>query len=130
MEYIDWQRKTLLVPLSKSGKPRLISLNPPALALLKTIAPAPGNPLIFPSPSPGAVPFAPLSLVRIRDRAGLKDMRLHDLRHSFASFLVNNGQSLYVVQQLLVIPRSAPRSATPSRPGDAGTGRRVGGECH
>ena len=34
-------------------------------------------------------------------RAGLPDLRLHDLRHSFASFLVNNGVSLYVVQGLL-----------------------------
>lgn len=101
-EYIDWQRKTLLVPLSKSGKPRLISLNPPALALLKTIAPVPGNPFIFPSPITGEPsPSLHYPWVRIRDRAGLKDMRLHDLRHSFASFLVNNGQSLYVVQQLL-----------------------------
>ncbi len=39
--------------------------------------------------------------VRIRERAGLKDIRLHDLRHSFASFLVNSGISLYVVQHLL-----------------------------
>jgi hypothetical protein len=34
-------------------------------------------------------------------RAGLPDLRLHDLRHSFASFLVNKGVSLYVVQGLL-----------------------------
>ena len=34
-------------------------------------------------------------------RAGLSDLRLHDLRHSFASFLVNKGVSLYVVQGLL-----------------------------
>jgi site-specific recombinase XerD len=32
---------------------------------------------------------------------GLKDVRLHDLRHSFASFLVNSGRSLYEVQRLL-----------------------------
>jgi site-specific recombinase XerD len=31
----------------------------------------------------------------------LKDVRLHDLRHSFASFLVNSGRSLYEVQRLL-----------------------------
>jgi len=38
---------------------------------------------------------------RIRARAGLADVRLHDLRHSFASFLVNEVVSLYVVQALL-----------------------------
>ena len=31
----------------------------------------------------------------------MADLRLHDLRHSFASFLVNEGVSLYVVQALL-----------------------------
>jgi site-specific recombinase XerD len=38
---------------------------------------------------------------RIRKRAGLNDLRLHDLRHSFASFLVNKRKGLYVVQMLL-----------------------------
>ena len=37
---------------------------------------------------------------RIR-KAPSTDVRLHDLRHSFASFLVNRGVSLYVVQGLL-----------------------------
>ena len=31
----------------------------------------------------------------------MQDLRLYDLRHSFASFLVNEGVSLYVVQALL-----------------------------
>jgi site-specific recombinase XerD len=37
----------------------------------------------------------------VRKAAGLADVRLHDLRHSFASILINNGRSLYEVQHLL-----------------------------
>lgn len=36
-----------------------------------------------------------------RDRTGLKDVRMHDLRHSFSSALVNNGLSIYDVKELL-----------------------------
>jgi site-specific recombinase XerD len=61
-----------------------------------------GNSFIFPSPING-LPSASLYFPwdRIRKRAGLADVRLHDLRHSFASFPVNRGVSLYVVQGLL-----------------------------
>ena len=38
---------------------------------------------------------------RIRDKAGLPNLRLHDLRHQYASFLVNSGRTLYEVQQIL-----------------------------
>ena len=101
-DLVDWENETLRVPISKSGKERFISLNGQALGLLRSVERLPGNPYIFPStvtgrPSPGL--FYPW--IRIRDRAGLKDMRLHDLRHSFASFLVNSGVSLYIVQNLL-----------------------------
>jgi transcriptional regulator with XRE-family HTH domain len=66
------------------------------------IKPVPKNPFIFPGrrtgrPSPTL--FSPWN--RIRLRAGLPDLRIHDLRHSYASFLINRGVSLYVVQKLL-----------------------------
>ena len=101
-EYIDWKNKTLLVPKSKSGRPRVIALNQSAIALLAATPRIEGNPYIFPSTvtgRPSASLFFPWD--RIRERAGLADVRLHDLRHSFASFLVNRGVSLYVVQGLL-----------------------------
>ena len=101
-DYVDWTRKTLLVPKSKSGRARVIALNQSAIALLRATPRLDGNPYIFPSPvtgRPSASLFFPWD--RIRKRAGLDDVRLHDLRHSFASFLVNRGVSLYVVQGLL-----------------------------
>lgn len=101
-DYVDFEKRTLLVPISKTGRPRTIALSGQALALLRRIPPVADNPYIFPSPVTGR-PCASLHFpwARIRKRAGLEDVRLHDLRHSFASFLVNKGISLYVVQGLL-----------------------------
>jgi integrase len=36
-----------------------------------------------------------------RKSAGLSDVRVHDLRHSFASLLINSGRTLYEVQHIL-----------------------------
>ena len=101
-EFVNWEQRTLLVPRAKSGRPRSIHLNSAALELLRSVCRTENNPLLFPSPITGR-PSASLHFPwwRIRKRAGLLDVRLHDLRHSFASFLVNEGVSLYVVQGLL-----------------------------
>ena len=96
-EDVDWEKRTLLVPVSKSGKPRTIALNAAAIALLRTALSDSASAYVFPTQLSGL--FCPWN--RIRRRAGLADVRLHDLRHSFASFLVNQGVSLYVVQGLL-----------------------------
>jgi len=101
-EHLDLQKRTLLVPLSKSGKPRSIALNGSAVELLRAIQANSSSPYVFPSPTTGRPsPSLYFPWQRIRVRAGLPDLRLHDLRHSFASFLVNRGVSLYAVQGLL-----------------------------
>jgi integrase len=101
-EFVNWEKRTLLVPRAKSGRARSIQLNSAALDLLRSISRIDGNPFIFPSPVTGRPsPSLHFPWWRIRERAGLCDVRLHDLRHSFASFLVNQGVSLYVVQGLL-----------------------------
>ena len=101
-EHVFWDERKLHVPISKSGKPRWISLSASAIGLLRSIPRCAGNDYIFPAPTTGRPsPSLWFPWKRIRDRAGLGDVRLHDLRHSFARFLVNEGVSLYVVQGLL-----------------------------
>jgi integrase len=101
-EHVDLKASTLFVPLSKSGKPRYVFLNAAAVNVFRSIPRLPGNPYVFPSPVTGR-PSASLHFPwnRIRIKAGLDDLRLHDLRHSFASALVNDGRELYTVQRLL-----------------------------
>jgi len=113
-DYVDWERRTLLVPISKTGRPRVIALNGRAISLLRSIRKLDDNPYIFPSPITGRpCPSLHFPWTRIKERASLDGVRLHDLRHSFASFLVNEGISLYVVQGLLghTQPRTTQRYA-------------------
>ena len=77
-------------------------LSPEAADLLrrwKRECPTPSVRYVFPSPRKPEQPVKCIKTAwdRIRKRASLVDVRLHDLRHSFASFAVNNGASLYAV---------------------------------
>ena len=72
------------------------------MSVLEGVRRSSNSEYIFPSPITGRPsPSLHFPWRRIKRRAGLPGLRLHDLRHSFASFLVNAGVSLYVVQQLL-----------------------------
>ena len=86
---------------SKTG-PRRVYLNSEARAIIKR-QPRTGNSHVFPSPRDPSRPLAEtLSLwYRIRKRAGIEDVRLHDLRHNFASWAVMRGVPLPTVAKLL-----------------------------
>lgn len=101
-EHVRPDLRLLIVPLSKSGKPRHILLSDAALDVLRAMSRVPGNPWLFPGHAPGK-PLSDLYLFwnKLRRGLGLTDVRIHDLRHTFASFLVNAGHSLYEAQELL-----------------------------
>lgn len=101
-ENVRLDLRLLIVPLSKSGKPRHILLSDEAIAVIRSIQRQPGNPWLFHGHAPGK-PLSDLYLFwnKLRRKLGLSDVRIHDLRHTFASFLVNAGHSLYEVQKLL-----------------------------
>jgi integrase len=101
---VDLERRLWRIPKTKSGKVRHVPLSNEVtqmLTELRTKLPA-GARYVFPNPDTGK-PFVSIfySWDAARRRADLPELRIHDLRHSFASFLVNAGRSLYEVQQLL-----------------------------
>lgn len=98
----DLERRNWHIPMSKNGKARNIPISSQALELLQKLPTWEGCPFVVPNPETKK-PFGNLycSWNTARIRAGLPEVRMHDLRHSFASNLVNAGQSIYVVSKLL-----------------------------
>ena len=98
------------IPISKSGKARHVPISDGVLQLLASVrevqmtwpAAMLSCPWAFPNPQTGK-PYVSFFIAwnTARTKAGLADVRIHDLRHSFASFLINNGRSLYEVQKIL-----------------------------
>lgn len=100
-EYVDMERSCLRLPDSKTGA-KVIPVGAPVLELLASLRPLEGNPYVLPGDKTGRYFLGlPKAWARIRKRAGLDDVRLHDLRHSFASVAVSGGDSLYLVGKLL-----------------------------
>ena len=100
-EYIDWEHACLRLPDSKTGA-KVVHLGAPARALLEDLPRLKGNPYVLPGANPGDY-FKGLQKVwvSLRARASLQDVRLHDLRHSFASVGAASGDSLLVIGALL-----------------------------
>jgi len=101
-EDFDLERRNWRIPMSKTGKARNIPISSQALEVLQQLHRWTGCPYVLPNPNTKK-PFGNLFYCwdLVRKRAGLADVRMHDLRHSFASNLVNAGQSIYVVGKLL-----------------------------
>lgn len=101
-EDVDLERRNWRIPMSKSGKARNIPISDMALEVFQALPRWKGCPYVVPNPNTKQ-PFGNLyhPWDKVRREAGMPDLRMHDLRHTFASNLVNSGQSIYVVSKLL-----------------------------
>jgi len=117
---LDTERKTLSVnkqavgvkgggvkvsPPKTETSVRTLSISQEALEhLLAAHAKRPDSPYMFPSPRTGAM-YHPDSIVnlhrKILKRAGLEPLRLHDLRHTFATLALQNGVDIKTVSGML-----------------------------
>ena len=91
-------------PLKTKNAYRTISLGTDAVGVLKQQREKqPSSSYVFPGPTGG--PIAPDSVLhmlhRVLDRAGLPEIRFHDLRHTFATLALQNGVDIKTVSGML-----------------------------
>lgn len=101
-ENINVERKSWLIPTSKTGKPRHVPLSAAALAIIGRLPKFDDCPWLVPNPVTN-LPFVSIKhgwqrAIRVAQLPGL---RIHDLRHSAASFMVNSGVDLFAVGKVL-----------------------------
>jgi integrase len=101
-ENVDLDTGTLNLPDSKTGK-KSIPLGPAAVELLAAAPRLEGSLYVIPGRRRLDAPFVGIQRpwARIRARAGLGNVRLHDLRHSFASVGVAANLGLPVLGAIL-----------------------------
>ena len=100
-EYVDFNRESIFFPDSKSGY-KAVPLGDAALDVLANTPRIAGNPYVC----AGVKPMRPLVGLqrvwqRIRAKAGLGDVHIHDLRHTFGATGAGAGQSLHIIGSLL-----------------------------
>ena len=100
-EDVELERNEVRLRDSKTG-PRVVPLSPAAARVLAGIPRPAGNPWVIAGSEPGArLTHIAYYWYRVRERAGLDDVRLHDLRHSFASRALALGEDLTMIGKLL-----------------------------
>lgn len=128
---IDFEHRCLRLPDSKTGA-KVVYLNAPALAILTELSRVERNPYVFVGTREGAATKAVDKVWgRVRAKAGLTHVRIHDLRHSYASVGAVGGFSLPIIGALLghkhamTTARYAHLSADPLRAANEAVGRRI-----
>jgi integrase len=100
-QHVDFDHQCLRLPDSKTGA-KVVFLNAPALQILSNLPHLSNNAHVLPGKRErGSLVGIDKVWFRVRAAAGLQDVRLHDLRHSFASMGVAGGLSLPLIGALL-----------------------------
>lgn len=101
-KHISLERKAWFIPVTKTAKSRHAPLSQDAIAIIEQLPRWDGCPWLLPNPDT-CKPYYSIKRAwdTARCEAGLSDLRLHDLRPSAASFMINAGIDLYAVGRIL-----------------------------
>ena len=100
-EYIDFEGSKLRLPDSKTGA-KEVPLGTGALELLELLCGLSSSHYVLPSHQDDKhFVGVPKIWAAIRKAIGMEEVRLHDLRHTFASVAVTSGESLLMIKAIL-----------------------------
>ncbi len=99
---IDIDKRTWTLNMTKNGRGRHVPLSQAAMEIIGQLPRYEDCPWLLPNPQT-RLPFTDIkrSFMEARRLAGLNDLHIHDLRHSYASALAGSGVDLYTVGKLL-----------------------------
>ena len=99
---VDLDKRTWTLNMTKNGKGRHVPLSQAAINIINQLPKYDDCPWLLPNPQT-LLPFTDIkrSWMQARKLAGLEEVHLHDLRHSFASNLVNAGVDIFRVSKLM-----------------------------
>jgi integrase len=95
---IDFTQRRIMFEVTKNGERRMVPMNDTVYEVLRSLPVHLGSDLVFPGIDRLQLTMA---FRRAIKRAGIEDFKLHDCRHSFASYVTMSGESLRTVQVLL-----------------------------
>jgi len=99
---LDLAQALWRIPHTKAGRPHYLPLPRPVVARLRALPRLQDNPYVFPGrDGQGHLVNITKAWARIRARAGLHDVRLHDLRRTLGSWLAADGASLVLISKAL-----------------------------
>lgn len=100
---IDWTQKVWRIPAlnSKSKRMRPVPLNESAMDILEQVRNDSPQWVFFNADTGTHYKTLHKAWDDLRSKANLQSLRIHDLRHAYASLLVNSGRTLFEVQSLL-----------------------------
>lgn len=101
-EHVDLEHRSWLIPDSKTGKARRVPLASAAVEVIEGLVEIPGCPWLLPNPET----LKPYNSIKrawdtARKEAKLPGLRIHDLRHSAASFMANGNIDLFTIGRIL-----------------------------
>jgi integrase len=104
-QHVDFERGTLKLPGKKGGERRAHPVSAISLELLASIPRVDGSPWVFPRPADPSRRITKEVLEnawqRVRERAQIEDVRIHDLRHTVGTMASHTGMNAFALRDLL-----------------------------